>query len=319
MIGSLAQKQPRYRRHKSQKSRPVPNDSILPILAAAQIKLHCEYLQEPQLVFSDKRQCEDPRTGLAAFGPYSKSDVTRRTAIRVGIVGPADAIDRALTLVKLMSRPIPQSEKVDAMLHPSFPGINDGEPFQVEMVTQTVWHRALRPVDVAAVESHPDFTVRVKLLLDAVITEMRVLKQLDRCPDVVLIAMTERLEKLCRVGIGEHDAQASIDDDEDELADVTEVAGGSDTDSNAGIPDQAGEANRVDGIRSFRRGLKAKCLDLLPTQLLWHRSWFPRSSRPRDTSLESFDCVALQVWRDPVAACRCNGRIVLCWYLVLSP
>jgi hypothetical protein len=272
MTGSVAQKQPRYRRHKSQKSRPVPSDSILPILAAAQIKLHCEYLQEPQLVFSDKRQCEDPRTGLTAFGPYSKTDVTRRTAIRVGIVGPAEAIDRALALVKLMSRPILQSEKLDAMLHPSFPGINDGEPFQVEMVTQTVWQRALRPVDVAAVESHPDFTVRVKLLLDAVITEIRALKQLDPCPDVVLIAMTERLEKLCRVGIGEHDAQAAIDDDEDELADVAEVAAEPDKDSNASISDEAVEANRADGIRSFRRGLKAKCLDLLPTQLLWHRT-----------------------------------------------
>ena len=75
-----------------------------------------------------------------------------------------------------------------------------------------------------------------------------------------------------RVGIGEHDAQAAIDDDEDELADVTEVAAGSGKDSNAGIPDQAVEANMVDGIRSFRRGLKAKCLDLLPTQLLWHRT-----------------------------------------------
>src|ERR1019366_4414618 len=188
-----------------------------------------------QLVFSDERQCEDPRTGLTAFGPYSKTDVTRRTAIRIGIVGPAEAIDRALALVKLMSRPIAQSPKLDAMLHPSFPGINDGEPFQVEMVTQTVWHRALRPVDIAAVESHPDFTVRVKLLLDAVITEIRALKQLDPCPDVVLIAMTERLEKLCRVGIGEHDAQAAVDDDEDELADVTEVKTESDTDWGADL------------------------------------------------------------------------------------
>ena len=198
--------------------------------------------------------------------------MTRRTAIRIGIVGPSEAIDRTLTLIKQMSRQIPQSEKVDAMLHPSFPGINDGEPFQVEMVTQIVWHRALRPADVAAVENHPDFTVRVRLLLDAVMTEIRSLKQLDPCPDVVLVAMTERLEKLCRVGIGEYDAQDGVDDDEDELADVLEVNTDQDPGANACAQDETTGEIEVDGIRSFRRSLKAKCLDVLPTQLLWHRT-----------------------------------------------
>ena len=272
MTRSPAQRRPSRKPRVLRKPQVFHNDSILPILAAGQIKLHCEYLQEPQLVFSDKRQCEDPRTGLTAFGPYSKTDVTRRTAIRIGIVGPSEAIDRTLTLIKQMSRQIPQSEKVDAMLHPSFPGINYGEPFQVEMVTQIVWHRALRPADVAAVENHPDFTVRVRLLLDAVMTEIRSLKQLDPCPDVVLVAMTERLEKLCRVGIGEYDAQEGVDDDEDELADVLEVNTDQDSVANACAQDETTVESEVDGIRSFRRSLKAKCLDVLPTQLLWHRT-----------------------------------------------
>jgi len=250
---------------------PVESDSIIPVLAAGRIKLQSEYLGEPQLVFADKRLCEDPKTGLTGFGPYSKTDVTRRTAIRIGIVGPSEAIDRALTLVRQMSKPIPQSDKVDAMLHPSFPGINEGEPFQVEMVTQTVWHRALRPADVAAVENHPDFTIRVGLLLDAVITEIRALKQLDPCPDVVLVAMTEHLEKLCRVGIGQHDAQAALADDEDEMADVTES--GVDPESVPVAAQQLpADSTVIDGARSFRRALKASCLGLLPTQLLWHRT-----------------------------------------------
>jgi hypothetical protein len=247
-------------------------ESILPILSSGPIKLDCEFLEEPHLVFSDRRLCEDPRTGLTAFGPYSKTDVTRRTAIRIGIVGAADAVDRALSLLKQMSAPIPQAEKVDAMLHPSFPGINEGEPFQVEMLTQTVWQRALRPADIASVENHPDFTVRVKLLLDAVTREVRALQQLDTCPDVVLVVMTERLEKLCRVGIGEHDAQASLGDDEDELDDVTE--GDLEGESGPVPAEQPAQptTNKIEGIRSFRRGLKAGCLGLLPTQLLWHRT-----------------------------------------------
>lgn len=268
---SVRSSKPRSPRRDLRRPRSVESDSILPILAAGQIKLQSEYLGEPQLVFADKRLCEDPKTGLTGFGPYSKTDVTRRTAIRIGIVGPSEAIDRALTLVKLMARPIHQSDKVDAMLHPSFPGINDGEPFQVEMVTQAIWHRALRPADVAAVENNPDFTVRIGILLEAVIKEIRALKQLDPCPDVVLVAMTEHIEKLCRVGIGQHDAQASLADDEDEMADVAEAA--ADPESTTAVDQHPPVGSKiVDGARSFRRALKASCLGLLPTQLLWHRT-----------------------------------------------
>ena len=73
--------------------------------------LYCEYLEEPKLLFSDRHLCEDPKTGLTGFGPYSKSDVTRRTAIRIGVVGPAEAIDRALVLIRQMSNSNPAISK----------------------------------------------------------------------------------------------------------------------------------------------------------------------------------------------------------------
>ena len=260
----------RRKRNPNPKTASFSSESIVPLLTSGPIKLNCEYLGEPELVFSDKRHCEDPRTGLTAFGPYSKTDVTRRTVIRVGIVGPADAIDRALALLKQMSQPIAQTDKVDAMLHPSFPGLNIEEPFQIEMVTQELWHRALRVPDVAAVEAHPDFTVRVQLLLDAVIKEVRALKQLDPAPDLILVAMTEKLEKLCKVGIRQHDIETNLGDEEDDLADVEENTIGSDATNNS--EETQAITDDPDSSRSFRRGLKAKCLDLLPTQLLWHRT-----------------------------------------------
>jgi hypothetical protein len=128
------------------------------------------------LNFGGKAQCVDPRTGLAAFGPYSKTDSTRRQTIRLGIVGPADAIDRAVALIERLAKPIHQSEKIDAILHPPFPGLNSGEPFQIELASQTVWRRPLRTKDVALVEGDPDFKSRIGKLLTAVITEVRALK-----------------------------------------------------------------------------------------------------------------------------------------------
>jgi hypothetical protein len=244
---------------------------ISTLLAEPGVELACTYLAEPSLNFGGKMQCVDPRTGLAAFGPYSKTDSTRRQSIRLGIVGPAEAIDRAVALVERLSNPIDQSEKIDAILHPPFPGLNSGEPFQIELVSQPVWRRPLKTKDVALVEGDPNFKSRIGKLLAAVITEVRALKALDSGPDVVLVAMSEKLEELCRVGIAKHDTEhpeesAIADDDVREMLEEfhDEVRDDHDGDDDGGADD--------DAARSFRRGLKAHSLDLLPTQLLWHRT-----------------------------------------------
>src|ERR1017187_1564561 len=163
--------------------------SMTELLANAKNTLSCSFVPEPLLVFGGKQTCEDPKTGLAGYGPYSKTDATRRAIIRVGIVGPAEAVDRALTLVERMTHAIPHHEKNDAMLHPGFPGMNDQDPFQIQFVTQDIWCKTLTPAQVARVECHPDFTVRVKLLVDGVAREVEALSKLDPPPDVVLIAM----------------------------------------------------------------------------------------------------------------------------------
>jgi len=202
-------------------------------------------------MFANKQRCVDPRTGLAAFGPYSKTDPTRRDSIRIGIVGPADAIDRAVSLLTQISQPIEQKEGVDCVLHPSFPGLNSGEPFQIDLITQDIWHRAMRPLDIRLVEQEEDFTRRVGLLKKIVADEVRALAALDSPPDVVLCAMSQKIEEQCRTGIAEHDRERT------EIAEL--LTGGIDE-----APDET--------ARSFRRGLKAECMDVLPTQLIWHKT-----------------------------------------------
>jgi hypothetical protein len=166
-------------------------------------------------------------------------------------VGPADAIGRAVSLLAQLQQPIEQKENVDCVLHPSFPGMNSNEPFQVELITQEIWHRPLRPLDVRLVEEEDDFTRRVGLLKKFVADEVRALAALDPPPDVVICAMSERLEDLCRTGIAEYDLEHA------ELAGL--LAGD--------VEDAPDETSR-----SFRRGLKAECMDVLPTQLIWHRT-----------------------------------------------
>ncbi len=109
----------------------------------------------------------------------------------------------------------------------------------------------MRPIDVRLVEEEDDFTRRVGLLKRFVVDEVAALASLDPPPDVVICAMSQKLEELCRTGIAEHDR---------ERAEVEEFL----TDDDEDI---SGET-----ARSFRRGLKAECMDVVPTQLIWHRT-----------------------------------------------
>ena len=233
------------------------------LLARADNQLQSFYLPEPSLSFAGKQQCEDPRTGLTAYGPYSKSEATRRQQIRLGIVGPAEAIDRTVGFLSRLAQRIEPGPKTDAVLHPAFPGINSGDPFQIEFVTQPIWQRALKPKDLTLIEGHPDFTQRVGMLLSAVTTEIRAVKALDSGPNVVLCAMSRTLEDLCRVGIAQYDRQQAANDEGIDPEDLAEI-----------VPEvkEEGDGEDIDSeaARSFRRGLKAECLNLLPTQLMWH-------------------------------------------------
>jgi hypothetical protein len=246
------------------------------LLSSATNELALNLVAEPPLVFANRQLCEDPKTGLSAFGPYSKTDATRRTVIRVGVVGPAEAIDKALQLIQRMGASIPFSEKLDAMLHPGFPGINDQDPFEIQFVTQSVWCRKLTPTQVATVENHPDFPTRIKLLVDAVTEQVKALADQDSGPDIVLIAMTPGLEKKCRVGIAAHDKAArdaakAEEEDEDAVEDIIEEVD-EDAEPEEDDEEEHSEAERPNTARSFRRGLKAECMQHLPTQLLWNRT-----------------------------------------------
>lgn len=247
------------------------------MLASPGAELSCGYLAEPDLAFGGKALCVDPRTGLAAFGPYSKTDPTRRQTIRLGIVGPGDAIDRAVSLLERFSQRIEQSDKVNAVLHPPFPGLNSADPFQVEIVSHQVWRRPLKSADVTMVEGDPDFKSRIRRLLSAVLIEIRALKALDSGPDVVIVAMSQRLEELCRVGIAKYEERQPEtkegDEEEDASPDITEEIEAESSSTAPSDEEENAESDPEDeGARSFRRGLKAECLDLLPTQLLWHRT-----------------------------------------------
>jgi hypothetical protein len=210
----------------------------------------CLQLQEPDLRFSGDNRCVDPRTGLAAFGPYGVSSQEQATQIRIGIVSNAEGIDDVLKLFEEMSRPIEQDANLDCVQSPSFPGMNSQAPFRVHLVTQGQWHRTLHKWDFRSLEECNDSKTKQRLLQEMFGSEVRAISELENPPQVVVCAVSERM--ICLLG----------DTAPEEDADSTPKYGTS---------LDGGEDRSDRFLREFAGGFRAECLGILPTEIVWYR------------------------------------------------
>jgi hypothetical protein len=221
-------------------------------LARSSDRFSCLQLQEPDLIFGGDHRCVDPRTGLGAFGLHgvTRPDETRQ--VRVGIVGTAESIDAALSLLKEISQPIEQGANVDCVQNPSFPGINSQVPFQVHLVTQSQWHRSLHKRDFRSLEGCGDFNTKRWLLQEVFGSEVQAMGQLEFPPQVVLCVVSEPMTRL----LGRVNAKV-------------------DPNSNSKNEILAGDGEGISHglLREFRGGLRAECMGALPTEIIWDQAY----------------------------------------------
>jgi hypothetical protein len=78
------------------------------------------YLEEPSLRFGLGQSVDDPRDGLALFGPLDSGETT---AIKVGAVGTSEGIERFERWLERLQMPINSAEDpAELNFRPVFPG-----------------------------------------------------------------------------------------------------------------------------------------------------------------------------------------------------
>ncbi len=113
--------------------------------------MRAEVLDEPQLEFGGGSGHVDPRFGLTAYGPADLG-ASDATAIRVGMVGPADQLDGLRQWLERCREPIPAKDERYPHLFPSFPGCDIDRGLYTTLVfsdrnTRQVPDRALRALE----------------------------------------------------------------------------------------------------------------------------------------------------------------------------
>ncbi len=248
-------------------------------------RFHCLQLQEPDLVFGGGHLSVDPKTGLAARGPYGVSRPGDTRQIRVGIVGTPEGTDNILKLLQELSKPIEQTEKFDCVLYPSFPGINSLEPFRIHLLTQSQWHRPLYKRDFRAIEDCKDSGTRRWLLQEMFGGEVRALSELENPPQVVICAVSENMPLLA--GMAAASAVAYSAPHGEPL-----------------LGDAEHGSNR--SLQEFHGGFKAECMGSLPTELVWDHA-IPKIGGMRDRATQAWNISSRLLYRASVIPWRLSS------------
>lgn len=145
-----------------------------------------EWIPEPELVFGDAHTDVNPKVGLAMWGPRSTNTTRHPTALRIGLVGPTDAV-----------------ANVEHYLNESGLGVDgddDNQPFggiasayRTSLVTGNGLTEKITRNELADLERTTPSRVRFEKLVSLIDSKLALLAQQDHPPAVVVIAFDDDL------------------------------------------------------------------------------------------------------------------------------
>lgn len=167
--------------------------------------VRCQYFPEPLLVFGDGGLHVDPKAGIARFGPRSLGTSQHPPRVRVGLIGTADTTSMVQSWLKSSADGVPGNAK-----HPEFPGYQADRGFFSTLDFADSWTELLTQTEVKELlaERLPqrDRLERTVDLLDA---KLRLLSELDRPPEYVVVSLPDELVRRCKVA-DYHDKQLGM-------------------------------------------------------------------------------------------------------------
>lgn len=172
-------------------ARPTPQEGVEDLLRKQFTTFQSWHVREPALLVGDSERAADPKTGIAAHGPFRSTGDSALAQIRVGIIGTGETIQNAQRWLDRCRRHIhPQADaEADPYLFPSFPGFETPQGFGCALEVPPHLVQQLSPVDVARCTRAQDRDAAVEAMVSAIRERLDALKDNERTPDVVLIAL----------------------------------------------------------------------------------------------------------------------------------
>ena len=160
--------------------------------AFARPKVRTQWLEEPALAFAGGREALDQKDGLASFGPASLGESRHPAEIRLGFIGSGRSIETAQAWFRRAAEGIPG----DPAKHlAAFPGFAEDRGFFSRLVTPDSLVETITAHEVDSVAAPKKVADRFQEAVATMSHKLRLLRQRDDRPDVVILALPDELLK----------------------------------------------------------------------------------------------------------------------------
>lgn len=147
------------------------------------------YIQEPNILFAYGQKCTDPRDGLTLFGPLNKI-----FGIKSGVVATQDGLNIFKNYLKLIQKPIYNSNKITRPMFPGFEAVFDCKWDIESIVYKEVTHEEIGKLlynDSAHKRTYDLVTLFISKIIAANKNE-------DEKVDVWFVIVPDDIYKYCR-------------------------------------------------------------------------------------------------------------------------
>lgn len=142
--------------------------------------------EEPELQFGNNQKHVDPREGLRHFGPLQ---LHVGETVTIGVIGSSETVEGFTQFLIESQKGVEASVNSLPNLNPDFPGLGNANPFGCRFVVPKDGQRALNKRCIKKITHAASISESVKLLLEALEDEVRVLLEGSVKPDVVVFSM----------------------------------------------------------------------------------------------------------------------------------
>lgn len=154
----------------------------------ADLSLRARYLGEPLLEFGTGGLHDNPKAGIARYGPNSLGTPRHPRVTTVGFIGPPQTVDDVRTWLRAAGRGLRGNEK-----HPAFPGYAADRGFFAELDVSGGPVEAITQREAASLLDEKRGRIRFEEAEALLETKLRLLAERDQPPHVVIVALPKDL------------------------------------------------------------------------------------------------------------------------------
>ena len=162
-------------------------------IGANRATLRIDYCREPRLRFAGDRLHEDPKTGIARYGPATMGLPRHPASIRLGYVGSGQSVDSAREWFRRAAGGLAGVGDQGLL---DFPGFMSDRGFFADLVETYGLVSTVTAHDLASLKRVQSVQARFHEAVALISDRVRLLSQQDERPDIVILALPDELVEM---------------------------------------------------------------------------------------------------------------------------